>query len=329
MKKTVLLVTLFALVAASTSFAQALNTSDIRGYVGSFYIGEKSLRQAASFSNEQLLYGLGISIGGDYSDFDVDEDTDRRFEGNVQTFSGSVAYVHAFEDFNLGIVLTTVSGELDVEGTLPDEALKSDGDGFLFTLGAAKQWERLSLTLTGTIGELSFDSERESALASAATKKSDYDVTLYQLELTALYALIQNEDFHLSPFLTFGYSSLENDAFEESATTDSFTFDSFEDDSPYVELGINGQLLTLGNFVPYAAVSVWQDLGDDEVEFRVARVGRTPEFETPDAAQTVFYGNVGFAWMINQSWDLDAGVGYFSGDKIDGFNLSLSTTFSF
>jgi outer membrane autotransporter protein len=248
----------------------------------------------------------------------------------VETTSASLAYVHGFDGLNLGVVVTAVDSEVDTTGTdiNPNVALESEGDGWLVTLGAAKQWERFSLVLTGTMGELSFDSDREDG--NFNTKTSDYDVTLYQIELLALYALLQNEGYTLNAFAKLGYAQVENDSIEESNSPDAVTIDDYEDERPYAELGLTGECLSLGAFVPYVSLSVWQDLGDDEVELEGTDAATNAfAFETPDAAETVIKAELGFAYTVSKALRLGAGVGYFEGDKIDGMNASLFGSWSF
>lgn len=329
MKKTNLLVLIASLGLASASFGQ-INTSDLSGYTGSLYLGAQSLDQASGFTGEQLLRNPGLSLGGAYSDYSVDDDTDRRFEGDVETYSGSVAYVHAFDAFNLGVVLTAVDGTLEVDGTdlNPDVTMDTEGDGWLVSVGAAKSWERLSLVLTGTVGDLSLNSDREDG--NLNTKTSDYDMTMYQIELAAFYAWILDEDYSLSTFAKIGYAAIENDGIDESNSPDAVTLDDYEDERPYAVIGIHGELLSLGSFVPYASLSVWQDLGDSEVELEgVDAATNVFAFEVPDAAETAIRGEVGFNYAISEDWSLAASAGYFSADAIDGFDLGLSAVFSF
>ncbi len=330
MKKPILLASSFFVLFPILVFGQGINTSDLRAYTGSLYIGAESLRQTAAFTEDQLLDRTGFTLGGGYGDYEIDEETDRRFEGDLEAITGSVAYVHAFEALKVGIVLSAANGELDSEGTDSNAvALESEGDGWLLSLGAAKSWDKLSLVLQGTIGELSLDSKR--ATAVPGIKEADYDLSLYQIELMAAYALVENKDFLIHPFTKLGYRGLENDAFvEESPAADRLEFDAFEDDQPYAEAGVSGMLMTLGDFVPRASLSVWQDLGDDETEFE----GRDPvpnsfAFEAPDAVGTMVKGELGFGWTLDNDLSLDASAGYLIADELDGFNLAASLTYSF
>jgi hypothetical protein len=329
MKKTNFLTLLATLGLAATSFGQ-INTSDLSGYVGSFYLGNQSLDQASGFAAEKMLSQPGLSLGGEYSDYSVDDDTNRRFDGDVETTSGSVAYVHALEALNLGLVLTAVDGSLDVDGTdlNPNVTMETEADGWLFTLGAAKTWERLSLVLTGTMGTLSLESDREDG--NLNTKTSDYDLTLYQIELSAYYAWILDEDYSISPFVKIGYASIENDGIDESNSPDAVSIDDYEDERPYAVIGLQGELLSLGALVPYASLSVWQDLGDDETELEGTDAAtNTFSFDVPDAVGTAIRGELGFNYAINEDWSLSAAAGYFTADKLDGFDLGLSAVFSF
>ncbi|MEM1221857.1 MAG: autotransporter outer membrane beta-barrel domain-containing protein [Verrucomicrobiota bacterium] len=330
MKKQFLLSVFASITFAGVSYAQ-FNTSDINGYIGGFYIGDQALNQATAFTQSQIRTGSGVSAEVAYSDYEASEDEGRRFKGDVTTGSGSIGYVHDFDFLSVGIGLSGTSGELDAEGTdiNPNVTLESEADGWLITLGAGKTWEKFSLVLTGTAGELSADTDRE-AVVGAATKTADYDLSLFQVEFSALYELITNETFSLSALAKLGYTSLEADGFTESAAIDAVEIDDFEDDRTYGVIGLEGALLSLGSFIPYASVSVWQDFGDDEVELS----GFDPasnEFSTeiPDAVETAILGKVGFDYEIGEDWLVGASVGFFSGDDVDGFDASLGATFRF
>jgi outer membrane autotransporter protein len=314
---------------SGTALAQ-VNTSDLRAYSGSLYIGAEALRQASAFSEAQLLRGSGFSAGVGLANYEVDEDEGRRFEGDVKTYTGSLAYVHAFEALNVGIAVSFVDGELDADGTdtNPNVTMDTKGDGWLVTLGASKSWEKLSLVLKGTAGELDFDSDREDG--NFNPKQSDYDSTLYQIELTALYSLYTTENYALEPFARLGYASIENDGFTESNSPDANTIDDLEDDRPYGEIGLRGELFTLGDFVPHASIAVWQDLGDNELDFDgVDAATNSFSFETPDAVDTAVKANLGFSWALSDGMNLGASVGYFIGDELDGVNADLALNWSF
>jgi hypothetical protein len=325
MKTKTLLTSLTALVAVSSSFA-SVPINEERAYVGSFYIANESLRQSASFMDGLLLGAGGLSAGGHYADYDFDRDTDRNFEGDFETMSGSLGYLHEFDGFNLGFSATLVDATLDAEAIASSNNVAMDGEGWVLSAGASKSWEGFDFSLKASLGELGFDSTRNSQ--GFATKDSDYELWMYQLELAGEYALVENEDYDLSPFAKLGYISLENDNFDEDpAATDAITFADFEDETPYAELGVKGVLKSFGRFTPYATASVWRDLGDDAVELEDAADGASAD--VPDAAETVIKGGLGFGWMVNDAWTISGEVGFFSGDEIDGFNLGLSGSYTF
>lgn len=325
MKKLNLCLTSLGLYLVSSGFALGQNTGEQRAYVGSTYIGSESLRQSSAFLDGVLAGSGGISAGASYADYDVNDDTDRRFEGDYQTMGGSLGYMHAFDGFNLGVSATFIESEFEAESTtINPGVVETEGDGWIVSVGASKSWERLSLSVRGAIGELGFDSTRSN---NFAPKNADYDLSLYQLELAGAYALISNDDFDLSPFAKLGYISLENDGFEESTALDDLTAEDFEDEVPYAEIGVHAALKSLGEFVPYASASVWQDLGDDAVEIEYNRSGL--DTEIPDAVGTVIKGELGFGFAVSESFHLGGALGYFSSDEIDGFNAGLFGTWTF
>ncbi|MFP4261632.1 MAG: autotransporter outer membrane beta-barrel domain-containing protein [Opitutales bacterium] len=311
-----------------------LNTGDTIAYVTNLYIGAESLRQSSDFTDNQVFGAGGLSAGVGYADYDYDNDPPRNFDGDFQTGSFSLAYVHQFESFNVGLSFSYIDGESEGDGERANPGkLESDADGWLISLFAGKQWERLSLSAKGTVGELSVDTTRQTDAALTLVpprpaRISDSDLTLYQIELVALYALLSNADMDLSPFVKLGYTSLENDGFEESATFDSFRYEEFEDEIPYAELGIKASWKSFGPFQPYAGASIWQDLADDEVNLEVSSP-TSDERDVPDAMSTVLKAKLGFDYLISEDISLGASLGYLSGDELDGMNLSLAASWQF
>lgn len=328
--KKILFRTLAPFLVFSGIASAQVNVSDLRAYSGSISIGAEALRQSSGFADEQILKGTGLSGGFGFADYEIDEEAGRRFEGDVETYSGSVAFVHSFDALNAGISVSAINGELDANGTdtNPNVTMNTEGDGWLVTAGVGKSWEKLSLVLKGTVGEFDFDSDREDG--NLNTKTSDYDLTLYQIELTAFYDFYQSADYALGSFAKLGYASLDNDGFEESNSPDAISLEDFEDERPYAEIGLRGELFSFGAFVPQASVSVWQDLGDDGVDFDGVNAATNPfSFETPDAAETVVKVNLGFGWAMSDDLNLGASLGYFAGNEIDGINADLALNWSF
>ena len=340
MHKKIILSTLTLLASAASIFGQASpgNTGDQLAYVSSLYMGAESLRQSSEFIDNQVFGSGGLSVGFGYADYDYDDDVPRNFEGDFKTGSISLAYVHEFESFNAGLSFSYADGESEADATDNVGGLESDADGWLISLFAGKQWERLSLSAKGTVGELSVDTTRQTnaAITSGfAARTSDSDLTMYQLELVAFYVLLSNDDLGLSPFAKLGYSSIENDSFSESPIVfDAIAVNEIEDDSPYAEIGILLDCKAFDSFKPYASLSVWQDLGDDEVDFEATNLNRIPppppiETPIPDAAETVIKAKLGFDYLVSEDISLGASLGVLSGDDLDGANIAFSASWLF
>lgn len=328
--KTVSLASLTALLAAASAVSAAINTSDITSYAGTFALGQQGIGQASDFGSTQLLSGGGLALSGAYADADVDEDDDRRYEADLETTSISLGYVHAFDGFNLGVAISAVNNEFDADGTdlNPNVRLETEGDGWIVSVGASKQWEKLELVALAGAGELSYDNTRVNG--SFNEKNSDYDSSLFFFSVKALYEVYQSDSLEIRPFLELGYVSIENDGFTESNSPDFVTLDDYEDQTPYAELGLNLQYVGFEAFHPYLNLSVWQDLGDDEVEIDgTDSVASPTSFEVPDVAQTVFNAELGFAFAVTDNLDLGANVGFFTGDELSGYSAGLSAVFSF
>jgi len=315
-------------LSAVPSYAAAPNTPEQRGYAGSLYVGAEAWRQSSTVFDYALFSGQSLVGGLSFASYDIEEETGRGIEGDTDVMSGSVGYFHEFEGFNIGLMINVLDANLEVKGsnTPAVSELDNDGDGFLVTVGAGKRWDSLTVTMQASAGELSFDSERLSAFPFA--KNADYDLQILGFELAAAYALIDEEAYTLTPFAKLGYVLLENDGFEEGAAgtpNDARIYADFEDEQPFVEVGVDAQLLNLAPFIPRASVSIWQDLGDDEVEYETDAV----TYKTPDAVQTVVEARLGFDWAISEEILLGASVGYFAGDEIDGVNGDLALVWRF
>lgn len=323
---------LLALGGLSSSISlYAINTSDLNAYTGGNYLGAEGVRQVSGFTANQLTSNPGIAGGVSYGDYDVDEDKGRRFDGEYDVLSASIGYVHEFGGWKIGGAVSFVDTDFESVGTdtNPNVSLDTDGDGWIVSLGASKEWDKWSLILQGGIGELSLDSERENG--SFATKTSDYDTSLYYLSAAVYYALLENEDWTITPFAELGYMTTETDGFTESNSTPDFvSLDEIEDDVPYGKIGAEIEYLGFSQFTPFLTLAVWQDLGDDEVDVDGSDSISAPfEFEIPDAAETVFSIATGVEIEVTENFDMGASVGYFSGDDIDGYNLALSGVFTF
>lgn len=324
MNKTTLFTGFSLLCAVSASYA--LNTGEQLSYTGSFYIGNESLRQSGEFIDSKLLGDSGLSAGSGFSDSDLDDDTNRLFEGDFDAVTASIAYIHAFDSVNLGVFGSFVSSNLEVESTGANVAtLETDADGWILGVGASTQWEKLSLSAKASFGSLSLDSER---INTFGTKDSNYDTTMMNLELLALYELLQNETYALRPFLKLGYTALENDDINEPVSApDDVAIKSFEDDTPYAEIGVHADYNGFDTIFPFASLSVWQDLGDDEVELETQNGAL--QADVPDVEQTVFKLKAGVDFMVNEDLSVGASIGYLVGDSIDGVNAGLHASWLF
>lgn len=276
------------------------------------------------------MSGEGFALGGAYSDAEVSEDSGRRYDADLETSSISLGYVHEFDGFNVGISVSAVNSEFDSVGTdtNPNVRLESEGDGWIVTVGASKKWEKLEVVALAGSGELSFDSSRVNG--SFNEKESDYDSSLFFFSVKALYEVYQSDRVEVRPFLELGYVSIENDGFKESNSPDFVTLDDYEDQRPYAELGLNLQYVGNETFHPYLNLSVWQDLGDDQVEIDGTDSVALPfSIEVPDAVQTLLNAELGFSIKVTDSLNLGANIGYFAGDNLSGYSGGLSAVFSF
>ena len=318
-------------VAASVAHA-ALNDESNVAYIGGNYLGAECLRQVSVFTNNQLLSDTGLTGGLGYGDYDTDAAKGRRFDADFDVMTASLGYTHQFEGFKLGASVSYVDTDFDSDSEDENSfSLDTDGDGWIISMGASKEWEKFSLVVQGGMGELSLDSKRENTFGE---KKSDYDTSLYYFSAAVYYELYETEDWAITPFLELGYIVTESDSFSEEVSSglgDPYSIDELEDDVPYGKIGADFEYLGFDSVIPFLTLAVWQDLGDDEVDLD----GKDPignsfdTFEIADAAETVLSVTTGASYQVTESLSLDASVGYFSGDDVDGYNLGLAGVFSF
>ena len=105
---------------------------------------------------------------------------------------------------------------------------------------------------------------------------------------------------------------------------------------PYVELGVTVRYLDFDLFIPYASISVWQDLGDDDVKLKARQVGffsTEPSFpvekKVADPVETIMNYAFGCEANVTDDIHLKAEAVYFSGGDIEGYRLGLSANYSF
>ncbi len=324
MKRSVNLAILSGL--SCVTVASAFNTGDQFAYTGSFYIGGQSLSYANRLVDSKLFGSSGLSAAVAYLDVEIDEDARREYNGDFDQVVAALLYVHKFEEFSAGLALSFSDSELTADSTSANPGnLKTDADGWLITAFVGKEWERWSLSAKASMGKLSVDSIREDVFS---VKTSGYDSEFLSFELITLYSLISNEEWNLTPFAKVGYSTFESDAFSEvGLNPNRLDIAQIEDDVPYAEIGLRSTLLTLGSFVPYAAVSIWRDLGDDSIEL-VTQNGLV-RADVPDAAETIIRGELGFDYSFSENFSVGAFVDFFSAEEMDGFGAALSGSWRF
>ena len=326
-----LLLSLASLVWTS-AVLNAQNAEDIKQYIGANYIGAEGMRQVSGQNSSQLLGEAGIFVGVGYTDTDVDDESERFFEGDYTVFTTSLGYVHAFDGFNFGAAITYFDADSDFEGTdTNDSDIEMDGDGWMFSAGASKRWEKLSLVVQGGFGELSMDGERANTFTSLfGVKEADFDTSIYYLSSTVLYSLYKTEQWAITPSAELGYVVTESDGFDEDGIPDQASLDDLEDDTPYIQVGAEFEYLGFDRVTPFLSLALWYDLGDDEVDLDGTDATDAPiEGEIPDAVETLFTITTGASVQLTDSLSLDGSLGYFTGDEIDGYNLSLAGVFSF
>lgn len=310
--------------------AQQFN-GDRKSYVSDLHAASLVSTSLAESAADALRSEGGLSLSGVYSSYDLDSDTERQYEGDRDVTGGTLGYVQVFDGVALGATLSFLQSDSEFDGTDANGGgFESDGDGIVFSLGAASQLGDFYLSIVGGWGEFSNDSERAGAFGRM---EADYDTTFYFVETKLTYDWIVEEDYSVRPSVSLGFQSLEIDGFSEETASaglsDRTDYESIEDDVFYAKLEILAEYYGYGRFVPYASVSAWHDLGDSEVELQGQSGVIQLSTDVPDLFETVFTGELGFSYNVNEQFVLGAAVAYFTGNELDGFDLGLSAVFSF
>jgi hypothetical protein len=313
---------------ASAQFASPMQTA----FTSEIHSSSLLSLSTADSTAAALRTSEGFSLTGFFTDFESSSVDDRLYEGDSEITGATLSYVQAFEALSLGASITFYQTEKDLESDdgnkLPFE---SDGDGIVLTIGASKQIGDFSLSAVGGWGNSSTDTERTFINAI----DSDYDTNFYFLEAQLTYDWLVDENYAVRPSLSVGYQSIQVEGFQESISIlldNDSRYNDIEDDVPYAELSLLAEYYGFDQFVPFVALSVWQDLGSSEVELEGNSngLGAAPfASDVPDLFETLLSGKIGFIYEINESFDLGASAEYFTGDEVDGFSLGLSATYAF
>lgn len=309
----------------ATVLLNAQNSETVPSYVSDGEAGLQALSSSSDFTSSQLLGsgGFGVELG--YQALETDPATNRFYDGDTDAMTASLGYTWALETINLGVFLSYVSSDSEIEANSNTDVRDSDGDGLFIGAGLGKKWDKLSLVAQGGFGQMSFDSDRTTGFG---TKTADYDADFFHLSVGLSYDLYTADSYAVTPFLNLGYQSSETDNIQESAGADAANVNSFEDDVPYVELGFLFDYMPDSDFSPYASVAFWSDLGDDGVDLG-GTAGVPFAVEVEDVMSHAIEAEIGFDWTLSERASLNAGVKYFSASEADGYAFVIGTDFSF
>lgn len=319
------------LLMATGAFAQ--NATDLPAFTGSLDISNLALQKVENATGELIRGESGITGFVDYGDYEIDSTSGRLFDADVETLIASIGYARAWDEIKFGVFFSYIDS--DFESDLTDTnvgTLDTDGDGWFVSFGAATNFldGALTLTLQGGGGELSFDSDRQSPVG---LNVSDYDTTLYYISLHGIYDLYETEEGSIKPFIELGYFGIDSDGFQEvtlAALSDAADIDDFEDEIPYVEVGVDFVYTGLDALTPYLTLSLWQDLGDDEVDIDGLTATDAPlAVDVSDAIETLFTAELGASTELFEDFTLDVSVRYLVADELDGFNVGVAGSYHF
>jgi outer membrane autotransporter protein len=309
----------------ATVLLHAQNSETVPSYVSDGEAGLQALSSFSDFASSQLLSkgGFGVELG--YQALETDPAKNRFYDGDADSMTASLGYTWASETINLGVFLSYVSSDTEIEANSNADVRDSDGDGFFIGAGLGKKWEKLNLVAQGGFGQMSSDSDRTTVFG---TKTADYDTDFFYLSVGLSYDLYTSESSALTPFLNLGYQSSQTDDIQESAGPDAANVNSFEDDVPYVQVGVMFEYMPDSDFSPYASVAFWSDLGDEGVDVD-GTAGVPFAVEVEDVMSQVIEAEIGFDWTLSERASLNAGVKYFSASEADGYAFTIGTDFSF
>jgi hypothetical protein len=316
--------------AVSFQFASAQFNGVAQSYVSDVH-NASILGLSVAETTTTALHGQGgLTLAGNYLSYDSDSVSDRQFEGDRDTYSLGLGYVFKLDSVSLGATISFVDTETELDGTDTNGGtFDAQGDGIVLSLGAATEVGRFALSAVGGWGQMSTDAERPGFFPTERLT-ADYDTSYIFIEVGAIFDWVSEESYSLRPSAKLGYQSIEIDRFtevsSEAGLSSEIAFNAIEDDVLYAEIGLLAEYYGFDRLVPFASLSVWHDLGDSEVE--LSSPDRASD-DVPDLFETLFTGTVGFAFNVSENLNLGASASYFTGDELSGFNLGLSSTFSF
>lgn len=318
----------------SAQFLEA-NAQEAQAYAGVIDQGATAISAASDFSILTLASGAGFSGGYNYDSYEADSPgSDRSFDSDIEQNSLQLAYVHDFGGIIAGLGFTYLDTEMesDFSDTGNVGQVDADGDGWIFSLGAAHSWDALTVLATGGYGSLSQDGERSSQSAFVGTSPSDLETDLLFVTIEVNYEVELSETFDLLPFAQLNYQDVETDGFsEEAGAADTGALDSFDRDSLIGEVGVRSEFELSEDLSLLASLSWIHDFNNDEVELSGDfQVGASPgSVDVESVGQDRIQAALGIAYRINEQWALSAGLDFSTGDEVDTFGGGLVVNRSF
>lgn len=329
---------LFCLNSSLFALANPAFNGDRLAHVAGLQATSFTSLEAANAMGKAVRNKSGLNVSGSYSDYNSGDESGREYKGDVELHSSSLAYVHKFSNFSLGGSFSYIEQDLNFKNTDGAGGLSSsNADGYTFSAGGATELGDFTLTLVGGFGQLSTDSSLRN---DDGRTNTDYDTDFYFVAATVIYNWIENDTYSLQPWLTLGYQSMRIGNFSEIkggvGTFGQTEYDDLEDEVPYAELGVTVRYLDFDLIIPYASISVRQDLGDDAVKLnarQLTNLATEPNFpvekKVADPVETIMNYAFGCEANVTDDIHVKAEAAYFSGGDIDGYRLGLSANYSF
>lgn len=328
----------FGALSGSSLSAQFLeaNAQEAQSYAGIIDQGSVALSSASKFAVSTLKNKSGFTAAVSYDDYDADSDGgDRGFETEIEQTSAQIGYVHNLEPLSAGLSLTFLDTELNGDfsngGNVGE--VESDGDGWIFSLGAAYELEEFDLFVAGGVGSISQDSTRGSLSAPVGESDASPDTDLVFFTVGADFDFEISETLGLSPFVQLTYQDVSVDGFsEDPGSADTGNVDDIDRDWITGEIGVRSVFEISESLIATATLSYLYDFDNDDVEVTGQDVGALDvpgSIDVASVGESQFKAALEVAYVINEQWAVAAGLDASTGDDVDTFGAGLLLNFSF
>lgn len=299
-------------------------------------LADYSLRQHLSYT-DIVRYAPYMIRSGKFQIFaganSQSIETDSSIDDADYELEGTGGYFGIANELSQGFRMG-IFGAYD-SGDITSDRLDLDADGIIFgafaELDVLFPWENThkqgTFTAGVSFGDFDFDGTRE---AQGLTNDVDgINATTLEFGLGFKAALIDNDYFKFSPFVSANYITSDVDSFSETGSINSVSVRDHEKSLFLLNYGLETEWRPTANAFGLTAKVVFQNnFGDDDTDFDSAFAsGSDFNIIAPGLSDKTIEGRVGMFYQLSDSARIGASYFVLSGDDIDsanGGNLGIS-----